>query len=59
MVQSIEVNKAVTPDMDGDAIGGSVNLVTRSAPYDQRVSLTLGSGYNLISEKPMLTEAFI
>ncbi|HRQ28712.1 MAG TPA: hypothetical protein PLU49_01475 [Saprospiraceae bacterium] len=53
------MNKAVTPDMDGDAIGGSVNLVTRSAPYDQRVSLTLGSGYNLISEKPMLTEAFI
>jgi len=59
MIQSIEVNKAVTPDMDGDAIGGSVNLVTRSAPYDQRVSLTLGSGYNLISEKPMLTGAFI
>ena len=22
----IEVNKAVTPDMEGDAIGGSVNL---------------------------------
>ncbi|MFO7934585.1 MAG: carboxypeptidase-like regulatory domain-containing protein [Bacteroidales bacterium] len=45
MVQAIEVNKAITPDMEADAIGGSVNLVTRSAPYDRRVSLTLGSGY--------------
>jgi len=30
---SIEVVKALTPDMDGDAIGGTVNLVTRS-PFD-------------------------
>lgn len=37
MIQSIEVNKAVTPDMDADAIGGSVNLVTRSAPYNRRM----------------------
>ncbi len=43
MVQSIEVNKAVTPEMDADAIGGSVNLVTRSAPDGFRVSGTLGS----------------
>ncbi len=59
MVQTIEVNKAVTPDMDGDAIGGSINLITRSAPYDQRINLTLGSGYNLVAEKPMLTGSFI
>lgn len=59
MVQSIEVNKAVTPDMDADAIGGAVNLVTRSAPYDRRVSLTLGSGYNLLANKPMLNGSFI
>jgi len=59
MVQAIEVNKAVTPDMDADAIGGSVNLITRSAPYDRRVSLTLGSGYNLLANKPMLNGSFI
>ena len=29
MIQTIEVNKSMTPDMEGDAIGGSVNLVTR------------------------------
>lgn len=53
-IQSIEVNKAVTPDMDADAIGGAVNLVTRGAPDQLRVSGTLGSGYNLLSEKGML-----
>jgi TonB-dependent receptor len=59
MVQSIEVNKAVTPDMDADAIGGAVNLVTRSAPYDRRVSLTLGSGYNILAGKPIYNGAFV
>ncbi len=59
MIQSIEVNKAVTPDMDADAIGGSVNLVTRSAPYDRRISLTLGTGYNALSGKPIYNGALI
>lgn len=59
MIQAIEVNKAVTPDMDADAIGGAVNLVTRSAPYDRRVSLTLGSGYNILAGKPIYNGAFV
>ncbi|MCW0483952.1 TonB-dependent receptor [Gaoshiqia sediminis] len=52
MIQSMEVNKVVTADMDADAIGGSVNLVTRSNPYRQRLSGTVGTTYNLLSEKP-------
>jgi TonB-dependent receptor len=36
VLASVEVSKAITPDMDGDAIGGAVNLVTRSAlDYDK------------------------
>lgn len=53
MIQAIEVTKALTPDMDGDAIGGSVNLVTRGAPSGMRVSTTLGSGYNFLRDEPM------
>jgi TonB-dependent receptor len=53
MIQAIEVNKALTPDMDGDAIGGSVNLVTRGAPSGTRISTTLGSGYNFLRDEPM------
>tara|TARA_B100001559_G_scaffold270243_1_gene238173 strand:+ start:1 stop:2715 length:2715 start_codon:yes stop_codon:yes gene_type:complete len=44
MIQTIEVNKSMTPDMEGDAIGGSVNLVTRSNPSTFRASATLSAG---------------
>ncbi len=59
MIQTIEVNKAVLPDMDADAIGGSVNLVTRKAPNDRRLSGTAASGVNLLTEKPIWTGALI
>lgn len=53
MVAAVEVNKALTPDMDADAIGGAVNIVTRAAPPGRRISTTLGSGYNYLSGQPM------
>ncbi len=59
MIQTIEVSKAVTPDMDGDAIGGAVNLVTRAAPNGLRISGTLASGYNFLSTKPIWTGSLI
>ena len=58
MVQTIEVNKVVTSDMDGDAIGGAINLVTKSTPYKRVISATAGSGYNWISEKPLWNLGF-
>ncbi len=59
MIASIEVNKILTPDMDADAIGGSVNLLTKAAPNGQRISATLASGYNPIREKPLYSGAFV
>ena len=59
MIQTVVVNKAVTADMDADAIGGAVNLVTRQAPQRQRISLTGGSGYNFLSQQPIWTGAAI
>lgn len=59
MIQTIEVNKAVTPDMDADAIGGSVNLVTRAAPNSMRVSGTAASGMNLLTNKPIWTGSLV
>jgi len=50
LLQAIEVSKALTPDMDGDAIGGSVNLVTKRAPESNRISATLAGGYNTLTE---------
>ncbi len=54
MIQTIQVSKAVTPDMDGDALGGSVNLITRTAPQNFRLSATAGSGINFINNKRIL-----
>ena len=54
MIQTIEVSKVVTSDMDGDAIGGAINLVTKSTPYKRTFSATAGSGYNWVSEKAQL-----
>lgn len=54
MVQMVEVTKAITPDMDGDAIGGVINLVTRKAPYKRLLSMTGGTGYSFMIQKPML-----
>lgn len=58
MIQTIEVNKVVTPDMDGDAIGGSINLVTKNSPYKRTITATAGSGYNRISKKAQLNLGF-
>ncbi|QEH43217.1 TonB-dependent receptor [Chitinophaga sp. XS-30] len=59
MVQTIEVNKTLTPDMDADAIGGAVNLITRAAPNGPRLSATLSSGYNPIRSKPLYNGSLV
>ena len=58
MIQTIEVNKVVTPDMDADAIGGSINLVTKNSPYKRSIAATAGTGYNWISDKAQLNLGF-
>ncbi|MCK0155923.1 TonB-dependent receptor [Cellulophaga sp. F20128] len=59
MIQTIEVNKAVTPDMEADALGGSVNLITRTSPQGFRLSATAGSGLNFITNKRILNGSFL
>lgn len=58
MIQTIEVNKVVTADMDADAIGGAVNLVTKNAPTHRMILAHAGSGYNQISEDAQLDLGF-
>lgn len=53
MIQSIEVSKTITPDMQADAIGGTVNLVTRASNEGQRFSLTGGSGVSNFNNEPI------
>ena len=46
LLGGIELSKAITPDMDADAIGGAVNLITKNAfDYDGRtMSLKVAGG---------------
>ncbi|MFN8714892.1 MAG: TonB-dependent receptor [Bacteroidota bacterium] len=47
---SMEIHKSLLPDMDGDAIGGSVNLITRKAQDSvPRFSGSLVGGYNALT----------
>lgn len=42
LIARLEVVKAVTPDMDGSAIGGSINIVTQSA-FDRPEAFLFGT----------------
>jgi TonB-dependent receptor len=59
MISTIEVNKTLTSDMDADAIGGSVNLITRATPNKERISATLAGGYGPIRDKGNYTASFV
>lgn len=54
MIQTIEVSKTLMPDQDGDAIGGSINLVTKSSPQRLTLNAVAGSGYNWVSRKAQM-----
>lgn len=59
LLEAIEVSKALTPDMDGDAIGGTVNLITKIAPDTPRLGLDLGLGYNDLMEDTGYKAGFV
>ena len=48
MLDRLEVTKSLTADMEGDGIGGAVNLVMKDAPGKLEVSANLASGYSAL-----------
>lgn len=50
MLSGIELFKSPTPDMDGDAIGGTVNLVVKKAPDEMKVRVNLAGAYNVLND---------
>ncbi|WKN42107.1 TonB-dependent receptor [Tunicatimonas pelagia] len=50
VLSSLEVTKALTPDMDGDAVGGAINLRTPTAKnLEPSMKVEVGGGYNDMS----------
>lgn len=50
IIQYVQVAKALTPDWEGDAIGGSVNFITRTAPVKRMLNASVAGGYNTFSQ---------
>src|SRR6218665_1737061 len=42
----LEVTKTLTPDLEGDAVGGVVNMVMKDAPDNPELRVNLATGYN-------------
>jgi TonB-dependent receptor len=56
IVESVEINKTLQANMDGDGIGGSINLVTKTAEDRPTISLSGMGGYTPIDAGRGLTE---
>jgi len=52
VVESVEVSKALTPDMDASSIGGRVDIRTRGAltAGERRIQFTPAGGYSALGE---------
>jgi len=59
LIEYIVVAKALTPDIEADAIGGSINFITRTAPQEKKLDINLASGYNNQSQKPVYSGSIL
>jgi len=48
LLERLEVSKTLTPSMEGDAIGGTINLVMKDAPARTLLQANFAIGYNAI-----------
>ena len=46
LLERLEVGKSLTPNMEGDAIGGTINLVMKDAPEHLLLQANAAGGYN-------------
>jgi hypothetical protein len=42
----LEVYKTLTPNLEGDAIGGAVNMVMKNAPDHFQINANIATGYS-------------
>ncbi len=56
IVESVEINKTLQANMDGDGIGGSINLVTKTAGERPTINVSGMGGYTPIANGRRLVE---
>ncbi len=59
LIEFIVVSKALTPDIEGDAIGGSINFITKAAPLSRTLAVNLGGGFNFQAQGPIVNTSLL
>lgn len=58
-IEEVEVSKVLTPDMDGDGIGGTVNIVTKRATGDRpEMNALISGGFSNLRDRANLQAQF-
>ncbi|HLP52985.1 MAG TPA: TonB-dependent receptor, partial [Chitinophagales bacterium] len=52
LVDYVVVSRTVTPDIEGDNIGGSINFLTKSAVDERTLKINVAAGASVLSRKP-------
>ena len=53
LLERLEVSKSLIPSMEGDAIGGTINLVMKDAPLNKLFQANVSAGYNnILNQQP-------
>lgn len=54
LIDYVEISRSVTPDMEGDNIGGAINFITKSSVDKKTLKINIGGGYNVLAQKPIM-----
>ncbi|WP_075603661.1 TonB-dependent receptor [Saccharicrinis aurantiacus] len=57
LMDRLEVTKALTPDMEGDAVGGAINLVMKDAPdkFEGQFNMSVGGNTLFNADNPFMS----
>jgi len=53
LVDEVIEARSISPDMESDNIGGSINFLTRPAPFERVIEIDAAAGYNFLAKKPI------
>ena len=59
LIEFVKLSKVLTPNIDGDAIGGSIDFITKSAPFRETLSVNFAGGYVEQSQSPTYNASIV
>ncbi len=54
LIDYVVVSRSITPDIEGDNIGGAMNFLTKAAVDERNIRINLSGGYSFLAEKPVV-----